>query len=200
MLFTLGFGLVPPAGCADWDLLILENREKGTLCAYVDVKQFQESLDYGTRPTYQVYLKRGGGVLAAVAIISATEDTSIEDDYSVSRGVMVRLERSVADITHRIRLDQVWDLRGDRPVLVSETCQAYLTGERTAKTEFLTQLADLRIVRKVAELPFYALSKGAIPNGRRLCAGVHARAGTAAVIRPGRGSGREARRLAGCRR
>jgi hypothetical protein len=112
-----------------------------------------------------------GGRLKSVLVQNYSEDTRRDDEYTIgANGSVTQLKRTLE--AKPSTAEQVWDLRGEKPVKVSETWTQLKTNKPVPPDEdYAELLKNAPIILRMSEFPFSALITDTHPekwpNGTR---------------------------------
>lgn len=153
-------------------LFILEDAEKGVLCAFRSEAAFGKYEGQPGMPAFTAVVELGGAGPTAVLVERGTEDTTTYDEYLLGRGgEITELRRSFDYMTLRLRRDQVWRIRGGRAEKVSEAWMEFRTKKPVGAERIPTDLFQSRIFVRVADFPFWRLVRERWTGDRRCAAG-----------------------------
>lgn len=154
-------------------LFILEDAEKGVLCAFRSEETFSKYEGWPGMPAFDSVVEFGAErSVKKVLVRRSTEDTTTYDEYLLGRdGEITELRRTFDYITRRISREQVWRIRGGRAEKVSEAWTEFRTEKPVEAERIPTDLFQSRIFVRVADFPFWRLVGERWVGDRRCVAG-----------------------------
>jgi hypothetical protein len=142
-------------------VFVLEIHERGLLCAYTSEKEWAKVPKVGVQ--FVAIATSADGRLKSVLVEKLTEDTTRDDEYTIGGiGNVTRLKRT---LEFPDTAEQLWEVRGGKPVKTSETWAQFKTNKPIPPDkDFATILRNAPIIMRLSEFPFSGLITDAHPE------------------------------------
>ena len=160
-VWLVGFAFVLILGVSSADPLqkvfVLETATRGLLCGFTNEREWAR-VPKDKDIEFTAVADSTAGVVTAVLVERFTEDTTTYDEYSVDqRGHVQRLKRTLDVVPERVTREQIWNIRGGRPVKVAESWMEFKTHKPRGPDKDLDDFVENPIIVRLTDFPFYAL-------------------------------------------
>lgn len=161
-------------GWADQKVFVLEDGGRG-VCGYTSETKWAQ-VPKEKDIEFTAVIDKADGVVKSVLVQRYSEDTATYDEYDVDKdGIIRRLKRTVDVIPDRLTREQIWDIRGGKPVKVADTWWELRSRKPHAADKELEDIGQTPVIVRLTDFPFYSVmtdqNAGRWPGGVRCVGG-----------------------------